>query len=194
MRGDTRGGIPRDPPSSRAFSCSAESLLLSASIDRASLECGLVEALADMQALEHEFEHRDPHRVGVRLAEALARAFDAAKLGECLGVMGDGVLIADLDGEAAAIEALHQVAELLDREVPAEHVVARSPNQLLEHRTIIAVLPCLELDLSGRGGRQGGKIADARDRLPFPGAQRTAQGAGSEVLVVRGREPDRYAA
>src|ERR1700686_1796772 len=186
MRGDTRGGIPRDPPSSRAFSCSAESLLLSASIDRASLECGLVQALAEMEALEHEFEHRDPHRVSVRLTEALARAFDAAELGECLRVMGDGVLIADLDGEAAAIEALHQVAELLDGEVPAEDVVARGPHQLLEHRAVVAVLPRLELDLPGGGGGQGGKIADARDRLPLPGAQRAAQGARREILVVRG--------
>ena len=32
-----------------------------------------------MQAFEDEFEHRDPHRVGVRLTEPLARALHTAR-------------------------------------------------------------------------------------------------------------------
>ena len=103
-----------------------------------------------MQALEDELEHRDPHRVGVRLAESLARALDAAKLGERLRVVRDRVLVADLDGEPTAVEALHQVAELLHREVASEDVVACGAHQLLEHRAVVAVLPGLELDLSRR--------------------------------------------
>ena len=104
------------------------------------------------------------------------------------------MLVADLDGEAAAVESLHQVAELLHREVAAEDVVARGAHQLLEHRAVVAVLPGLELDLA-RGGRgQRGQVADARHRLALPGAQRPAQRAGGEVLVVRGGQPDRDAA
>jgi len=63
----------------------------SSSIDRASVECGLVEALAEMQAFEHEFEHGNPHRVAVRFAEPLTRALDAAELGERLCVVGDRI-------------------------------------------------------------------------------------------------------
>ena len=104
------------------------------------------------------------------------------------------MLVADLDGEPAAVETLHQVAELLHREVAAEDVVARGAHQLLEHRAVVAVLPGLELDLSGGGRRQCGQVADACDRLALTGAQRAAQRAGGEVLVVRGGEPDRDAA
>src|ERR1700680_5025709 len=115
----------------------------SAAIDRASLESGLVEALAEVQSLEHEFEHRDAHRVSVRLAESLPGLVDAAQLGQRLRVVGDGVLVADLDGEAAAIESLHQVTELLHREVTPEDVVARGAHQLLEHRAVVGILPGL---------------------------------------------------
>ena len=54
------------------------------SIDRASVECGLVEALAEVESFEHELEHRDAHRVRVRFTEALACTLDPTELGERL--------------------------------------------------------------------------------------------------------------
>src|SRR5207253_3032956 len=49
----------------------------SSTIERGAIERGLVETLAEVQAFEHELEHSDAHRLGVRLTKLLPRAIDS---------------------------------------------------------------------------------------------------------------------
>src|SRR5947209_3429221 len=116
----------------------------SAAVDGAAVDRGLVQPLAEVKPLEHELQGRGTRCRSLWFVELGEHPVEAAELAH-RGVVGlRGGAVADLDGEAAAVEALHHLAELLDGEMAAEDVAAGGAEDLLDHPLVVTVLPGLQ--------------------------------------------------